>query len=138
MKQENKKYQGYPLEKICPFCGDEVVFTSNKELYGREYGNGKCYLCRNCKASTGTHPDGSALGRLANREMKELKKECHALFDPIWRMEKVVKRPELYSRLAKKMNIPKKNCHFGHFGVEELNQALVVLRQSGWYEKENE
>lgn len=38
---------------ICRYCGSPVVFTSNAEIYGREYGDGKCYLCRNCKAFVG-------------------------------------------------------------------------------------
>jgi len=134
MKQERKnKYQGYPLEKTCPFCGHDVVFTSNKELYGREYGNGKCYLCRHCLASTGTHPDGSPLGMLANREMKELKKVCHALFDPIWRTQKEVKRGELYTILADKMRIAKKDCHFGHFDVDRLTIAIQIMSEPYWY-----
>ena len=40
------------LEKptVCRYCGNPVVFTSNAEIYGKEYGNGKCFLCRKCKA----------------------------------------------------------------------------------------
>ena len=36
------------LEKptVCRYCGNPVVFTSNAEIYGKEYGNGKCFLCR--------------------------------------------------------------------------------------------
>lgn len=41
--------------KLCRYCGHEVVFTSNAEIYGKEYGNGKCYLCRNCGAFVGVH-----------------------------------------------------------------------------------
>lgn len=40
---------------ICRYCGHEVVFTSNAEIYGKEYGNGKCYLCKNCGAFVGVH-----------------------------------------------------------------------------------
>ncbi len=41
--------------KVCRYCGSPVVFTSNAEIYGKEYGNGKCYLCRKCKAFVGVH-----------------------------------------------------------------------------------
>lgn len=27
--------------KVCRYCGSPVVFTSNAEIYGKEYGNGK-------------------------------------------------------------------------------------------------
>ncbi|MFB5268120.1 zinc-finger-containing protein [Paenibacillus enshidis] len=40
-------------------------------------------------AYVGVH-DGTdiPLGRLANRELRELKKQCHALFDPVWKNKK--------------------------------------------------
>lgn len=41
--------------KVCRYCGSPVVFTSNAEIYGKEYGNDKCYLCRKCKAFVGVH-----------------------------------------------------------------------------------
>lgn len=137
LAKQAKKNKGYQLDNTCPFCGGDVVFASNKEIYGREYGNGKCYLCRDCKASVGTHNDGSPLGRLSNREMKELKKKAHAMFDPIWRVQKELKRGDLYGRLANKMSISKNDCHFGHFGVEELHQAIAILQQTDWYKEEN-
>ena len=57
------------LEKptVCRYCGSPVVFTSNAEIYGKEYGNGKCFLCRNCKAYVGVHTETlTPLGTLAN------------------------------------------------------------------------
>ncbi|MGG1339904.1 zinc-finger-containing protein [Bacillus toyonensis] len=74
------------IPKICPFCGSDVVFTSNKELYGKEYGNRKSYLCRKYKASAGTQNGTTkSLGIMANREMKVLKNACHDLFEVIWK-----------------------------------------------------
>ena len=122
----------------CPFCGGEVVYTSNAALYGREYGNGKCYMCRKCHASTGTHPhpnEQEALGVLANKEMKELKKQCHALLDPIWKGEtRVMSRGAVYRKLARRMHIPMEACHVGHFDTARLKQALEILNETGWYE----
>lgn len=118
--------------KICPFCGHEVVKTSNKEIYGKEYGNGVCYLCRNCKASVGTHPDGRPLGVLANREMKILKKACHDLFDYVWKTDKMP-RNTAYEILSEKLQIDIKDCHFGHFDTEKLLQALEILSDSNWH-----
>ena len=71
---------------ICRYCGSPVVFTSNAEIYGREYGDGKCYLCRNCKAFVGVHPGtDTPLGTLANAELREWRKQAHYWFDQIWR-----------------------------------------------------
>ena len=119
--------------KTCPYCNHDVVLTSNKELYGREYGNGKCYLCRNCKASVGTHPGGKKpLGILATKEMKVLKKCCHDLFDPIWKSKKIG-RGELYQKLADKLQIEKSDCHFGHFETTRLLQAINLMVSPGWW-----
>ncbi|RXZ84333.1 hypothetical protein EBB07_03555 [Paenibacillaceae bacterium] len=41
------------------------------------------------------------------------KKECHALFDPIWKQNKHIKREQAYGRLANVLGIPHNECHFG-------------------------
>lgn len=121
--------------KICPYCSNKVVLTSNKEIYGREFGNGRCYLCRNCKASVGTHPGGKKpLGVLATREMKVLKKACHELFDHIWKSRKS-NRSNLYRILATKLNIDPKDCHFGHFETPRLLEAIKILSQPNWWKE---
>lgn len=122
------KYEKKP--STCPFCGEEVNYASNAEIYGKEYGSGKCYLCRRCDAYTGTHNGTDiALGILANKEMRELKKQCHSIFDNLWNNRK--ERNELYNKLAKLMNIDRRHCHFGHFDTEELKKALQILKLGG-------
>ncbi|USL16590.1 MULTISPECIES: zinc-finger-containing protein [Bacillus cereus group] len=123
------------IPKKCTFCNGEVVLTSNKELYGKEYGNGKCYLCRKCKASVGTHNGTTRpLGILANREMKILKKTCHDLFDITWK-NKILNRTEAYKRLARLLGIKQEDCHFGHFEIDMLINAIKVLSDSNWYKQ---
>lgn len=123
------------IPKTCPYCGGNVVLTSNKELYGKEYGNGKCYLCRKCKASVGTHPGGKKpLGILATREMKVLKKACHELFDTAWKTRKI-SRSYAYQRMAELLDIPGSKCHFGYFETETLLKALAILSNPKWYEE---
>ena len=50
MGKSKTKIDVLPIPETCRYCGNPVVYTSNSEIYGKEYGNGKCYLCRNCKA----------------------------------------------------------------------------------------
>ena len=118
--------------KICPYCNGDVVRTSNSEIYGKEYGNGVCYLCRSCRASVGTHDDGRPLGILATKEMKNLKKKCHEIFDPIWK-NNLVSRTSLYKRLAIKLSIPFEDCHFGHFDTTTLNKVLRIMSEDKWW-----
>lgn len=123
---------GFVLDKDCPFCGHEVVKTSNKEIYGKIYGNGVCFLCRHCGASVGTHNNGKPLGVLANKEMKILKKACHDLFDNTWKSRQI-SRSGAYAVMSKKLSIEGKDCHFGHFGTDMLLRALEVLKDPNWF-----
>lgn len=117
--------------KTCNICGGPVVFTSNAAIYGKEYGSGKCYLCRSCGAYTGTHKPRpmEALGLLADEPMRKGKMACHDLFDAMWRGKPKAKkkRQDLYLWLAGKMCIPVEDCHFGHFDILQLRRAYRIL-----------
>ncbi|MGN0464923.1 MAG: zinc-finger-containing protein [Lachnospiraceae bacterium] len=122
----------YPTK--CNLCGGKVIFTSNSIIYGKEYGSGKCYYCTECNAYVGTHKPRprEALGILANKEMRELKKKCHLKFDKLWKGKRRAKdrRHNLYGRLAGELQIPLSQCHFGYFDTGMLLKALEVL--DGW------
>lgn len=110
----------------CHFCGGNVEFVDNSKVYGKQYGNGKCYLCTNCRAYVGVHTGTkTALGILANQEMRDKKIKCHDLFDSMWRGTN--KRNQLYKKLADEMQIERSHCHFGHFDIEELDKAYDIL-----------
>lgn len=133
------KYDRYPIPTECPYCkAEEIIHTTNDYLYGRKYykgGNCNCYVCIVCKASVGTHPDGiTPLGRLADKELKTLKKEAHALFDPLWKSGER-SRNQAYKWLAKKLGISVRECHFGHFDKTMLQKAIEILSkvQKGGY-----
>jgi len=128
------RFSSYPVPKDCPYCGaEEIMLTTNDYLYGRKFPgyNGNCniYVCIICNASVGTHYDGiTPLGRLADKELKELKKQAHALFDPHWKPDKK-KRDRAYKTLAKKLSIRAEECHFGWFDKVMLLKAIEVLEK---------
>ena len=64
---------------VCNLCGGRVIYTSNAQIYGKEYGSGRCSLCTKCGSyvSTHRHRPREAMGILANRDMREFKKVCH-------------------------------------------------------------
>lgn len=117
----------------CNLCGGPVVFTSNAAIYGKEYGSGKCYLCQNCGAYTGTHKPRptEAMGLLADAPMRGGKMACHGLFDALWRGKPKArkKRQDLYLWLAGKMGVPVEECHFGHFDIHQLRKAYGILME---------
>lgn len=68
--------------KICPYCGRSTEYVDSSVIYGRSYG--MIYLCRDCRAYVGVHKGtDQALGRLANAELREAKKEAHFYFDQV-------------------------------------------------------
>ena len=119
--------------KICNLCSGPVEYISNSAVYGRKYGSGYCYRCRNCGAYVGTHERRPtiAFGILANAEMRKLKVKCHGIFDNLWQSkhEKARKfyRSYYYGQLAEAMGIDKATCHFGYFDMALLNQAYEIL-----------
>ena len=71
--------KSYPVPIICPYCSSPVIFTSNADIYGKEYGNGKCYKCISCDAYVGVHTGTrEPLGRLANKLLRESSK-CNVM-----------------------------------------------------------
>ena len=134
MNQQKEKtmFEDLKHPTTCNLCGGKVVYTSNSKIYGREYGSGKCYLCTECGAYVGTHKPRpkEALGLLANKEMRDMKMKCHALFDEKWKGEKNRRnaRKKGYKALADQLGIPVDNCHFGYFDMAMLNKAYEILQ----------
>ena len=115
----------------CNLCGGAVEYIPNAKIYGRAYGSGYCYRCRDCNGYVGTHKrrPWEAFGILANDEMCEWKRKCHIVFDNLWqdKTERFRYRSRYYNALAKKLNINKKNCHFGYFDVPLLKKAYEII-----------
>lgn len=113
---------------ICRYCGSPVVYTSNAEIYGREYGEGKCYLCRNCRAFVGVHPGTDIpLGTLANEELRRYRKTAHFYFDQIWMQPlRITTRYKAYGWLSKQLGISKEYTHIGMFEKEECVKTIEL------------
>lgn len=116
----------------CPYCGANVKLVSNDYIYGKQYGNGYVYICVNypivCDAYVGTHPNKMPLGILANKELRELKKIAHELFDKRWLNSRNRRqaRKKAYEWLSHKMKIPYEDCHIGYFGIEQTKKVIKL------------
>ena len=132
----------------CDYCGGEAILKDSRIIYKtRSYGS--VYVCENypaCDAYVGAHdytfePKGS----LANAELRELRKQCHEVFDELW-MEKKrravadrnklrevlshipkqkTKRQRAYKWLAEFMGL--EVAHIGEFDVEQCKKLLSIL-----------
>ena len=72
---------------------------------------------------------GINLGRLATKELRELKMKCHSRFDPFWK-ETNFKRTDCYGYLANKLGLHLRETHFGWFDKEYLEKALFILNHT--------
>lgn len=115
----------------CNYCGKSAVLTTGQIIYPHREDLKflKFWQCVSCDAYVGCHKnskDYKPLGILANRELRQLRIKAHGLFDLSWRSGKIT-RDKAYQRLSQSMGIKKKDCHIGHFNIDQCEMALNVL-----------
>lgn len=120
-----------PAPTICRYCSGCVELVSNSEIYnGREYGDWPyAYLCTDCKAYVGLHPDTDIpLGTVA---AAQLRKDRNAAKDAFHRMKEKrgFSRSLAYQWLAGKMGIEVDVCHFGWFDQDDCAKALNICTE---------
>lgn len=109
----------------CPYCGAPTKLVDDSQIYGRSYGT-MCYVCEPCGAWVGCHKGtDKALGRVANKELRQLKHQAHEAFDQIWK-EGYLPRTAAYEVLSTAFRLPKEQTHIGMFD-EELCRKVIRL-----------
>ncbi len=122
--------------KVCPYCHCETQLVKGDVVYPHAttqeprpaYLDKKYYVCReNRDHYVGTYADNkTALGRLADAELRKWKHRGHQAFDPLWKDGLFKTRQAAYDWLAEKLNLPVKHTHFGMFTVEQCQEAIGV------------
>lgn len=114
--------------KICPYCRNKTVYVDSIEIYGKSYG--MVYMCKPCDAWCGVHKSSPkrALGRLANAELRELKKAAHAAFDPLWQ-SKGLTRTQAYQELSRFLQIEKQYTHIGMFSSKTCIRVIEFSKR---------
>lgn len=108
----------------CPYCGSIAELKDAFVIYKR-LGFGQVYVCANypsCDAYVGVH-EGTTKpkGSLANAELRGLRQQIHAVFDPVWRSGKY-ERSELYEAAAKTLGLTE--FHIGDLREVEAQMFL--------------
>ncbi len=112
----------------CPYCGAPTQLIDDTEIYGRSFGT-KCYICRPCQAWVGCHKGtDKALGRIANKELRELKHLAHEAFDPLWKGG-FLPRTAAYEILSVAFELPPEYTHIVMFD-EELSRKTIELSKT--------
>ena len=117
------------IPKVCRYCGAKVVFTSNAEIYGKQYGGGMCYLCRRCGAYVGTHKGSRApLGTMADDVLRYWRKQAHDNFDKLWKSKRL-SRPQAYKWLATQMGLSAEETHIALFEVDQCEKVVELVKK---------
>lgn len=138
---KTKKKEDLPLilqGKVCPYCESNTAYVDSEVVYGKSYG--MIYFCKDCVAYVGVHKGTDvALGRLADKELREAKKQAHFWFDQIARTElihsiwrvgslKMYSRSKAYLWLSYQMNIHPDLCHIGYFDIDDCERCINVCK----------
>ena len=117
--------------KMCPYCNCETKTVTDKEIYGPQSNYNKSFIqcIQNSDHYVGTFANGKSLGRLANSELRKLKREGHAIFDQLWQGEDAPfkTRDKSYIWLSRKMRLSKELTHFAMFNDEQCLQSVKIV-----------
>ncbi len=118
------------MKELCPYCGAIAKLVDSSVIYGKSYG--MAYICSNypdCDAYVGAHKGtDKPKGRLANPELRELRKQAHAAFDPLWRSGSF-SRTKAYRWLSRQLKIPFDETHIGNFDEEMCLKVISVIKR---------
>jgi hypothetical protein len=136
MEEEEKIIKG----EICPYCncetelvsGDLIYPTRVKEQPRPKFLDKKFFVCKlNINHYVGTYADNiTSYGRIADTELRKLKRQGHNTFDPLWKNKIHFKnQKDAYHWLSEKMNLPKDLTHFGMFTNEQCLNAIKYCNE---------
>jgi len=119
----------------CPYCNCETMLVAGHVIYAHwaqqperpKFLNKQYHRCTtNPNHYVGTYGDNiTSLGRVADEELRRLKQEGHAAFDPMWKEKTHFKRQkDAYRWLSGKMNLPFSLTHFGMFDAVQCREAI--------------
>lgn len=117
--------------KLCPYCNCETQKVTDKEIYGIQSNYNKSFIqcIQNSDHYVGTFSNGKSLGRLANSELRKLKRDGHAVFDKLWQGEEATfnSRDHAYAWLSRKMRLSMDLTHFAMFNNEQCIQSIQIV-----------
>lgn len=122
----------FKFSNKCPYCGADVTMMDTRKIYNKCFGY--VYACSNypkCDSYVGVHKNSfKPLGRLANKELRALKKECHKYFDWLWKTSNKCDRSQAYKWLSEQLDMPQNQCHIGYFDEKTCQKVLSICMKA--------
>lgn len=138
------------IPPVCPYCQRPSVPATGLDIYPDrpDLSLLKFFRCIPCDARVGTHKaDGRPLGTLANANLRRLRNQAHAAFDPLWQdaaRQAFIKskakdkkfftfqakvRKELYAWLTQSMGLRDDECHIAMFNEDQCRLVMKLCRE---------
>jgi hypothetical protein len=129
-----------PAAVKCDYCKRDAALVTGDVIYPHrsDLFKKKFWQCVGCNAYVGCHDAGygqgdgtTALGRLANAELREAKNMAHESFDQLWKnaANKGQARKDAYAWLASAMKVDINDCHIGMMDVEQCCKVVDLVEQ---------
>jgi len=136
-RKHNKKQTSTTLK--CPYCGAHAVLKSADGIYRDNSKGEMLYVCKNYPAcdsyvrvQKGTN---IPLGTLANKKLRELRKEAHHYFDMLYKTGLITKT-SAYEWLSGTLLRPLEYAHIGMLG--EYDCQIVIAESKKYLKMEME
>jgi hypothetical protein len=112
-----------PVPLFCDNCCSENIKLIPAPKYHGKHET-QLYACKDCGSSVGCHPGTIIpLGRMADKETRQLRAELHLTFDKLWKMN-FFTRSKAYNWLARVLNIQNDCCHVSWLNKHQLEIAI--------------
>lgn len=114
------------MQKVqCPYCGSHAELKDAIVIY-RKLGFGQVYICGNypaCDSYVGVHEGtDKPKGSLANKTLRDLRKQAHAIIDPMWKEENL-QRKLVYQAAAQALKV--REFHIGDMREEDAKAFIA-------------
>ena len=115
----------------CPYCKAEAEaeLKDSKVIYGKSYG--LVWICSRypqCDVYVGCHKGTETpLGTMAGKELRELRKEAHAVFDRLWKDGNIT-RGIAYTPLRGIMKLDEDQAHIGQFNERQCKELIEYFK----------
>ena len=120
--------QGINTGKICKYCGKPTQLVDSDYVYGRGRNYGMLLICKDCDAYVKVDEENVGKGRVANKELRAMRKDFHAIFDPLWQEEFYTRR-NAYNELFKRLEITDKSVTLSHLTNEQARKAIEIAME---------
>lgn len=111
----------------CPEADCDGLMVLRDSKYGPFY---SCARYPKCTGSHGAHPDGTPLGKPADKATKAARIVAHAAFDLLWQPKDApYSRGAAYFEMRTMMGLSEEEAHIGNFDIDQCTTLIEKVHK---------